>query len=519
MNTKQAQGSGEPIEIFSMQAIRQSAGDGRISRARAVELNELAKQVAEQFSSTSLSPFLIGGMVRIGDLLGLAAIAFLIRHFYLAGTGEPFVIYAAAVALGTALCLTFTQAIDGYHVSVLRQFLPQFTKVFAGFTFAMMMLVLVGFFLKISTEYSRVWFGSWYALGIAFLIVYRTAVSIYVRRAVSSGRLERRAVIVGGGMPAAELIRSLEAQRDTDIRICGIFDDRSGERSPAIVAGYPKLGTVPELVEFARKARIDMLIVSLPLSAEQRVLQLLKRLWVLPVDIRLSAHTNKLRFRPRSYTYEGSVPFLDLFERPIANWDAISKRIFDIVFSLIAIALLAPLMLVTAIAIRLESKGPVIFRQKRFGFNNEVIEVLKFRSMYADKTDPDAKQVVTRNDPRVTRVGRFIRKTSIDELPQLYNVLKGELSLVGPRPHAVNAHTQNRLWDEVVDGYFARHKVRPGVTGWAQIHGWRGEVDSEEKIRERVNCDLYYIENWSLLLDLYILLVTPFKLLNTEHAY
>jgi lipopolysaccharide/colanic/teichoic acid biosynthesis glycosyltransferase len=139
--------------------------------------------------------------------------------------------------------------------------------------------------------------------------------------------------------------------------------------------------------------------------------------------------------------------------------------------------------------------------------------------MYHEMADPDAKQVVTRNDPRVTRVGRFIRKTSIDELPQLFNVLRGDLSLVGPRPHAVNAHTHNKLWDQVVDGYFARHKVKPGVTGWAQINGWRGEVDDEEKIRQRVNFDLYYIENWSLLLDLYIVAVTPFRILNSENAY
>ena len=266
-------------------------------------------------------------------------------------------------------------------------------------------------------------------------------------------------------------------------------------------------------------ARIDMLIVTLPLSAENRVLQLLKRLWVLPVDIRLSAHTNKLRFRPRAYSYEGSVPFLDVFEKPIANWDAVSKRAFDLFFASLALVVLGPVMLATALAIKLESKGPVLFRQKRYGFNNQVVDVLKFRSMYHEMADPDAKKVVTKGDPRVTRVGRFIRKTSIDELPQLFNVLQGGLSLVGPRPHAVNAHTANRLWDEVVDGYFARHKVKPGVTGWAQINGWRGEVDDEEKIRQRVNCDLYYIENWSLLLDLQILFLTPLKLLNTENAY
>ena len=167
-------------------------------------------------------------------------------------------------------------------------------------------------------------------------------------------------------------------------------------------------------------------------------------------------------------------------------------------------------MLATAIAIKLDSKGPVIFRQKRHGFNNEVIEVYKFRSMYTDKSDPTARKAVTKNDPRVTRVGRFIRKTSIDELPQFFNALFGSLSLVGPRPHAVAAQSHNMLYTEVVDGYFARHRVKPGVTGWAQINGWRGEMDTDEKIRMRTEFDLYYIENWSLWFDLKILLLTPY---------
>jgi len=213
------------------------------------------------------------------------------------------------------------------------------------------------------------------------------------------------------------------------------------------------------------------------------------------------------------------VPLLDVFDKPIADWDSLVKRFFDIVFASIALVALFPLMIATAIAIRLESPGPVIFRQKRYGFNNDEIEILKFRSMYHNMSDPLAKKVVTKNDPRVTRVGRFIRKTSIDELPQLFNVLAGSLSLVGPRPHAVNAHTADKRWEEVVDHYFARHKVKPGVTGWAQINGWRGEVDTSEKIKNRVEHDLYYIENWSVLFDFNILMMTPFKLLNTENAY
>jgi lipopolysaccharide/colanic/teichoic acid biosynthesis glycosyltransferase len=170
--------------------------------------------------------------------------------------------------------------------------------------------------------------------------------------------------------------------------------------------------------------------------------------------------------------------------------------------------------------VKLDSKGPVLFKQKRHGFNNELVEVYKFRSMYTDQLDFTAKKLVTKNDPRVTRVGRFIRKTSLDELPQLFNVVfKGNLSLIGPRPHVINARAAEHQYDEVVDGYFARHRVRPGITGWAQIHGWRGETDTPEKIQGRVEHDLYYIENWSIFLDIYILLATPFALLNTENAY
>jgi lipopolysaccharide/colanic/teichoic acid biosynthesis glycosyltransferase len=176
-------------------------------------------------------------------------------------------------------------------------------------------------------------------------------------------------------------------------------------------------------------------------------------------------------------------------------------------------------MLLVALAIRLDSKGPVLFKQKRYGFNNELIEVFKFRSMYHAASDADAAKLVTKGDSRVTRVGRFIRRTSLDELPQFFNVLRGELSLVGPRPHATKAKAADQLYNDVVDGYFARHRVKPGITGWAQVNGWRGETDTAEKLQRRVEHDLYYIENWSLAFDLYILWRTPISLLKSENAY
>jgi Undecaprenyl-phosphate glucose phosphotransferase len=247
---------------------------------------------------------------------------------------------------------------------------------------------------------------------------------------------------------------------------------------------------------------------------------MLKQLWVLPVDIRLSAHMSKLRLASRAYSYLGDVPVFDVADRPISDWNLVAKWLFDHVVAIVAIILLSPVMIATAIAIKLDSPGPVLFRQKRHGFNNELIEVFKFRSMYVNQADAAAAKLVTKDDPRVTRVGRFIRKTSIDELPQLFNVLLGQLSIVGPRPHALQAKAANVLYYEAVEGYFARHRVKPGITGWAQIHGWRGETDTLDKIMQRVNHDLYYIEHWSLLLDLYILVMTPVSLLaRSENAY
>jgi Undecaprenyl-phosphate glucose phosphotransferase len=378
----------------------------------------------------------------------------------------------------------------------------------------------VSFFAKSGDQFSRAWLGSFYVLGLFALIAFRRVLFLLVRRWTREGRLDRRTVVVGADANGESLIRSLAAQRDSDVHVVGVFDDRGDERSAASCGGVPKLGSVNDLVAFARSTRVDLVIFSLPISAESRLLQMLKKLWVLPVDIRLSAHSNKLHFRPRSYSYIGAVPVLDIFDKPIADWDVVMKWLFDKIVGSLALICAAPIMLMVAIAVKLDSKGPVLFKQKRYGFNNESIDIYKFRSMYADQADLTASKLVTKGDPRVTRVGRFIRKTSFDELPQLFNVVfTGSLSLVGPRPHAVHAKAENRLYDEAVDGYFARHRVKPGITGWAQIHGWRGETDSQEKIQRRVEHDIYYIENWSILLDLYIVAQTPFALIRSENAY
>lgn len=484
------------------------------------QLSPEALAVASIATRPAISPIVLAGFVRAIEATLIALVgtlAFYVYVFPVEGLQFPYIFAVAGISV---LSVVAFQAVDIYQVHAFRRPFRQIARLASAWSVVFLFAIAVAFFFKLDLTLSRVWLLSFYIVGLAVLLAFRAALHVMVKKWMGDGRLSRRTVIVGGGVPGEVLIDALKAQQDDDVRVIGVFDDRNDERSPTHCGGFRKLGTVDDFVEFARRTRVDLVIFSLPISAENRILSMLKKLWVLPVDIRLSAHSNKLRFRPRSYSYIGTVPVLDVFDRPIADWDVVMKWLFDkIVGGLMLIAAL-PIMAVIAVAIKLDSRGPVLFKQKRYGFNNNLIEVYKFRSMYVDQTDANANKLVTRDDPRVTRVGRFIRKASLDELPQLFNVVfKGNLSLVGPRPHAVNAKAEARLYDEAVDGYFARHRVKPGVTGWAQINGWRGETDTQEKIQKRVEYDLYYIENWSVLFDIYIVLMTPFALLKSENAY
>ncbi|MEE7440952.1 undecaprenyl-phosphate glucose phosphotransferase [Methylobacterium oryzae] len=468
---------------------------------------------------TAISPVVVAGLVRGLECALIFGLGALLHVLMLRGRVPFGLTYAGAIGMIAVITVTLIQASGGYRVAAFRSFFKTAVLLIAAWSMTFLMVAAGLVLAKVADHYSRLWLATFFGTGLAMLLVGRFVLFRIIDAQTRAGRFDRRTAIVGGGQPAEDLIAALETQSESGIRIVGVFDDRNADRSSDVVAGHPKLGNVDDLVAYARHARLDLIVFTIPITAEARILQMLAKLWVLPIDIRLSAHAAKLRLRPRSYSYLGSVPVLDVFDRPIADWDVVVKALFDRCVGLMMLLALSPLMLVIALAVRLTSRGPVLFRQKRHGFNNELIEVYKFRSMYVDQCDAGAAKMVTRGDPRVTPVGRFIRKTSLDELPQLFNVLKGDLSLVGPRPHALQAKAANTLYDQVVDGYFARHKVKPGITGWAQVNGWRGETDTSEKLQRRVEHDLYYIENWSVLLDLQILLTTPFALFKTENAY
>jgi Undecaprenyl-phosphate glucose phosphotransferase len=485
---------------------------------QARSLSPEALAVAAKPLEAPISPIVLAGAVRIAEFALIVVVGMAIFAAYLP-SNEYWQYQSATLFIAVLSTLAF-QTADIYQVQAFRGYEKQYMRLASAWSVVFMIVIGASFFAKAGDMFSRIWLGSFFVCGLTALVISRNLLFYLVRKWTREGRLTRRTVIVGGGEAGARVIEELRRQKDSGVEIIGYFDDRGDERTGAECAGERKLGTVDDLVEFGRRTRVDLVIFSLPIAAEGRILEMLKKLWVLPLDIRLAAHTNKLQFRPRSYSYIGKVPVIDVFDRPIADWDVVMKWLFDKIIGGILLICALPILAVVAIAIKLDSRGPVFFKQKRFGFNNDLVEIYKFRSMYVDAADEAANKLVTKNDARVTRVGRLIRKASIDELPQLFNVVfSGNLSLVGPRPHAVNAKAEAKLYAEAVDGYFARHRVKPGVTGWAQINGWRGETDTHEKIQCRVEHDLYYIENWSVLFDLYIVAHTPFALLKTENAY
>jgi Undecaprenyl-phosphate glucose phosphotransferase len=510
------------MKPISARSMVDTASDGSSKRKeeRRRRLSPAALAVAERKVRPAYSAIVIAGVVRLIDFASISLSGLALYFAYWASVGGDSRRYAfLAIGIAASAVMTF-QALDLYQVQHFQARFLQTPRLLLCWCMVVISATGISHIARLDDASLHLWFVTFFCAGIVVLITERLVLRAVLRKWAKGGRLDRRTIIVGADENGERLIKALMGEKQSNLDILGVFDDRSDCRVQEICAGVPKLGKVDDIIEFARRTRVDLVLFALPISAEKRILQMLRKLWVLPVDIRLSAHTNELRFRPRYYSNLGQLPTLPMFERPITDWDTVTKWMLDRVGGALLLLLAAPMMAIIALAIKFDSAGPALFRQKRFGFNNERIDVFKFRSLYHHCADPLASKVVTRNDPRITRVGRLIRKTSLDELPQLFNVVfQGNLSLVGPRPHAVQGKLQSRLFDETVDGYFARHRVKPGITGWAQINGWRGEIDIETKIQKRVEFDLHYIENWSVLFDLYILCRTPLAMLKAENAY
>jgi Undecaprenyl-phosphate glucose phosphotransferase len=339
-----------------------------------------------------------------------------------------------------------------------------------------------------------------------------------LRRWQAAGHLSTNVVIFGADTIGQRLVKLVCEEYSDSVRILGIYDDRT-QRVPGHAQGIPVEGGIEDLIEYVKAVpSIDKVLIALPMSAEQRILDLLARLRSLAVDVALVPDFVSMRL-DRHIARDNHPPILSVLRKPQSEFDWLVKRSFDFSVSLLLLLALSPVLALTTLAIRLDSRGPILFRQPRLGLNNREFNVLKFRSMYVEQSDLAAKEQTKRDDPRVTRVGAWIRKCSIDELPQLFNVLAGDMSLVGPRPHALGMQVKNRLCDEIVREYAVRHRMRPGITGWAQVHGLRGAVEEPAVLEARVDHDIYYIDNWSFQFDLQILMMTTVELVRPRNAF
>ena len=476
-----------------------------------------------------ISLVVVAGMLRIIDAAIIVGSGILAHAAYSGipeGSWSNYYLAALTGALLATVVFHLNQLyrIDGGAI------LTATARLFSSWSAVMLTLVVMAYLLRLSESYSRAWVVLWFAAALIGMGLSRAGLKLMQRHWMLEGRLTRTVAIVGGGSHAARLMRRLALGAEpginapggsaVGIKVLGYFDDRSARSDPEIEKlGCSRLGTVEDLIELARREPVDQIIVALPWSAETRVLKLLQKLRSLPIDIALAPDLVGFSVSRSAYAALGGVVLLQVFSKPLADWRLVMKDIEDRGLALLMLILFGPLLLLIAFLIKLDSRGPVFFRQPRYGFNHQLINVLKFRTMYTHLADVRAEKLATRNDPRVTRIGRFLRRSSLDELPQLINVLRGDMSIVGPRPHPLSARAADRLYEEVVEEYAARHRVKPGITGWAQVHGWRGETDTYDKIKKRVEYDLFYIENWSLALDIKILLMTAVAVFRAENAY
>jgi len=408
-----------------------------------------------------------------------------------------------------------------YRFEVASQPLRYVVPLGVALASAFLFLLAAGFSIKVSDIFSRLWLASFAGVSLTFVVLGRGLVSVSFSGLIGKKLLRRNLAVVGDGEQAVRLLRRLHKDRSHPIAISAVFRDCA---EPAATGLNPRLpgdirlgGDLDALVREARSGAIDDVVIALPWSQDERVMAIVSRLRELPVNVYLASDLIGFRTEFRSPPgHFGSLPVVQIIGRPMSGWDSVIKSIEDHVLASMFVILLSPLLIVIAAAIKLDSRGPVLFRQKRLGFNNQVIEVYKFRSMHPDAGDSLQTPQATRHDPRITRLGRVLRRSSLDELPQLFNVLNGTMSLVGPRPHALD---HNEDFARQIRGYFARHRVKPGITGLAQVRGYRGATDTPDKLEGRVRNDIFYVDNWSLSFDIQILLRTFVICLQGRNAY
>ena len=433
----------------------------------------------------------------------------------------------AVAAFAALLGVNAIQLFGGYTLRGPAGVTVRTGRALQAWTMVFLLMMIAGYLTKSLEAYSRLWAVGWFFTAALGLTAVRLGARAHLRRLRQSGRLATTAAVVDlcgcGPAFARDLMRD-----SNDLRLLGVFvPDRAVDCSDgpcandngadALACARADHSSVTALIGLTRLFRVDDVLVLVAHETTADVASVLRRLGTIPATVRLCPMLPGLTHIPlRDAGLWHDRPALTVHHRPLGGWSSTVKRAEDLLIGGLLVILLAPLMLLIAVLVKLDSPGPVLFRQPRQGFNHNTFTVLKFRSMtHRSGPETDVPQA-TRNDSRVTRLGRLLRCTSLDELPQIYNVIRGDMSLVGPRPHAI---VHNEMYAGLIDDYLGRHRVQPGITGWAQVNGLRGETETLDKMQRRVEHDLTYIDNWSVLLDLKIICKTAWSVIRDRHAY
>jgi putative colanic acid biosynthesis UDP-glucose lipid carrier transferase len=420
--------------------------------------------------------------------------------------------YQIAILVGmllTILILSWFQVYRPWRGIRLRQ---ELWAIFLAWGGTIMVMIIIAFFTKTSTDFSRVWIAGWWIISGILIIALRVAIRLSLRFARSRGYNQRQVVVAGAGSLGQEIVSRIRSAPWVGLEIIGFFDDNE-QLQGQVINGIPVAGKLDDMEMYLQKEDIDQVWIALPLRAETRMKQLMKKILVsTSAEIRFVPDIFEFRLLNFSVSEVVGLPVLNLTDSPMFGIHQLLKAVEDRIIAGLALIILAPIMALIALGVKLSSPGPVFYRQERVSWNGLSFTMLKFRSMPVNAEQSKGAQWATAGDQRTTLFGHFLRRTSLDELPQLINVIKGEMSIVGPRPERPVFIEEFRT--EIPD-YMQKHLVKAGITGWAQVNGWRGDTD----LGTRIKYDLYYIENWSISLDLKIMIMTVFKGMIHKNAY
>lgn len=424
--------------------------------------------------------------------------------------------YFLILLLGTALSVALLPQTGAYLSRPGKSFWGAIGRILTGLCCVAVILSLLGTFTKTTADFSRLWMGYWFVLSLLALLLFRWLASNLQQQRQKNGIYKRQVLIVGDGDFAGSVAEKILASADSSLSVCGFVATGNSLASSRLQA--PVLGRVEELESILSapgRAIDEVWIAANDFTSGHRefVLQVLQSTCL---TIRFIPDLSMLALLNHAPTEMAGMTVINLNASPLTGHNALLKSAFDKVFAACSLVALSPLLCAIAVAIKFNSAGPVFFRQQRHGWDGRIIQVFKFRTMTHSNSQDDAAKQAVRDDPRVTSVGRVLRRSSLDELPQFFNVLLGNMSVVGPRPHPI---ALNENFTRKIDAYMQRHRVKPGITGWAQVHGFRGETDTLEKMQKRVEYDLHYIEHWSLWLDIQIILLTLVRGWRDQNAY